>query len=276
LKALFRKAAEIFKKVASACKKAAVKCVALLKKLDTKSKIAISLMLVIVVSSTAASATLAKYSWTDDGDIAVSAKSFYFESNLLKTTPETYNVYSDSITFDLMNYPDNERTSEVDIQYTVTITSPDGGSLGTGTNTEGTIKCKVNANDEVYTPAKAVVKYSGLTQGKTYVVTATANAPYTKTISASFYMEPGNYSLNYEIEDKIDYVLLTFSTLDYLGSVTITWQEGYVPDNSEPIMASAVGTSHPTTVSSNTTYTIKFYKTGSAVFNQSAFTVTAN
>ena len=277
MKAIFRKIAEISKKAASACKKAAVKCVTLLKTLDTKSKIAISLMLVISVSTTAFSATLAKYSKTNDSDIAVSPKSFYFESNLLKTTPpETYHVYSDTIKFDLMNYPDNERTSEVDITYTVTITSPDGGSLGTGTNTSGTLYCKVNDSDEVYTPAKATVTYSGLTQGKNYVVTATATAPYTKTISASFYMEPGDYSLVSSVENKIDYVLLTFSTLDYMGSVTITWQEGYVPDNSEPIMANAEGSPHVTTVSSNTTYTIKFYKTASADFNQSAFTVEAN
>lgn len=276
MKALFNKIAEVSKRIASACKtaalktasvckKAAVTSVALLKKLDTTSKIAISVLLIVGVSTTAVSTTLAKYSQTTDNDIAITAKSFYFESNLLKNSNEVYNIYSDTITFDLMNYPDNERLSEVNIAYTVTITSSDGGSLGTGTNTTGTL----TAN----TPAKATVSYSGLSQGKHYTITATASESYSKTISASFYIVPGNYNLTSTVENKVDYVLLTFSTVDYMGNVTITWQEGCVPDNSEPIMTSAIGTSHTTTVTSNTTYTIKFYKTGNATYNASAFTV---
>ena len=284
MKALFTKIAEVSKRIASACKtaalatasvckKAAVTSVALLKKLDTTSKIAISVLLIVGVSTTAVSTTLAKYSQTTDNDIAIAPKSFYFESNLLKNSNEVYNVYSDTITFDLMNYPDNERLSEVNIAYTVTITSPDGGSLGTGTNTSGELKCKANEKDENYINSKATVSYSGLTQGKNYTITATSSGSYSKAISAKFYIVPGNYNLTATVENKVDYVLLTFSTVDYMGEVTITWQSGYVPDNSEPIMTSATGTSHTTTVTSNTTYTIKFYKTGNATYNASAFTV---
>ena len=122
-------------------------------------------------------------------------------------------------------------------------------------------------------PTKTTVTYTGLTQGKTYTVTAKATAPYTKTLSATFTIANGNYNVTYDVEDKTDYVLLTFSTVDYAGNVNITWQNGYVPDNSEPIMTSATGTSHTTEVTSNSTYTLKFYKNGNVNYNASAFSV---
>lgn len=280
LKNIAKKTASAIKiaavKTAAACKKFALGCASRFKELDRKKKIAIALALTVGISAAAggAAVTLAKYRKEHAGDKALSAMSFYFESNLLNGGTTTYNIYSDTISFDLMNYPDMERVSEVDIKYTVTISSSDGGSLGTGTNTQGTLSCKTNASDTAYKQSKSTVTYSGLTQGKHYTVTAKATAPYTKTISASFYIVPGNYNITSSVEDKGDYVLLTFSTIDYTGNVKITWQNGYVPDNSEPIMTSAIGTSHNTSVTSNTTYTIKFYKTQNATYNASAFSVT--
>ena len=289
MKALFQKMAEKLKnaavktalackiaavKTASVCKRTAVSCASKFKSLDRKKKIAIALALTLGLSTSAGVAvTLAKYSQQHATDKALSAKSFYFESNLLKSGGASYRIYSDTITFDLMNYPDETRTSEVDITYNVTITSSDGGSLGTGTNTSGTLKSKPNNDYVGYLPTQTTVTYTGLTQGKNYTVTASASTPYTKTISASFYIVPGNYDLTSKVEDHTDYVLIEFSTLDYVGNVNITWQNGYVPDNSEPIMTNATGTSHNTSVTSNTTYTIKFFKTGNATFNASAFSV---
>ena len=67
---------------------------------------------------------------------------------------------------------------------------------------------------------------------------------------------------------------MTITTEDFDGNVTITWQGGYVPDNSETILREATGNSHTAKLSGHSVYTLKFYKTDSnATYNTSAFTV---
>ena len=212
--------------------------------------------------------TYAKYHNRRVSDSSASAKNFYFNSNILTTNGEDYDIYSDRISFDLMNYNGELQTSAVDIAYNVTLTSSDGGAIPAGTNTSGTITASSNN--------KVTVTYTGLTPGKTYTVTAKATSPYTKTISATYRIVDGDYRISHTVEDRGDYVLFTFLTDDYIGNVNLTWQNGYVPDNSVPILATATGTSHTTTISHKSVYSLKFYKTDmNASFNASAFTVSA-
>ena len=215
--------------------------------------------------------TYASYKRKHASDNALSAKSFYFESNLLKKDGATYKIYSDTISFNLTNFPDELRSSDVDITYNVTISSVDGGALPQDPNRTATLFAKESG---VKTPASSTITYTGLELGKTYTVIAQATLPYTKTISATFEMVVGNYQVPYTLEDHGDYVVMNISTTDYLGNVNISWQNGYVPDNSAPILTNASGTSCTTSVTHNSSYTLKFFKTDSnVIYDATAFSL---
>lgn len=257
------KTKSLCKFIASKTKSAALK----FNSLGKKKMLAIILSVTVGVTAlVGAGVTYASYKRKLATDKAVSAKSFYFESNVLESGGIEYDLYNNAIKFDIMNYSDGLKTSEVDIDYNVTISSSDGGALGTGTNTSGKL-LKDAAN-------KTTVTYTGLTLGKTYTVTAEATKPYTKTISATFKLVEGDYEILSVKEDCENYVLLTIKTLDFADNVNITWQNGYVPDNSEPILATATGTSHTTVLSHNSVYTLKFYKTADVTYDENAFSVT--
>ena len=231
-----------------------------LNNLGRKKTLAIVLSItfgVVIVASVGI--TYAKYRKQHSSDNAFSAKSFYFESNLLKKDGATYSIYNNKITFDITNFPDELRSSDVDITYEVNITSPDGGTIPQNPTRTGTILAKQQGG-ETKTPTSVTIEYDGLDFGKTYTVTAMSTLPYTKTISATFITVAGNYQVPYTLVDNGDYVLMTLTTTDYVGNVNISWQNGYVPDNSEPILTNATGTSHVASVVNNSTYTLKFFK----------------
>lgn len=251
--------------IASKTKSAALK----FNSLGKKKMLAIILSVTVGVTAlVGAGVTYASYKRKLATDNAVSAKSFYFVSNVLESGGIEYDLYNNAIKFDIMNYSDGLKTSEVDIDYNVTISSSDDKNVGNvvGTNTSGKL-LKDAAN-------KTTVTYTGLALGKTYTVTAEATKPYTKTISATFKIVEGNYEILSVKEDRGDYVLLTLRTLDFADNVNITWQNGYVPDNSEPILATATGTSHTTAIAHNSAYTLKFYKTADVTYDENAFSVT--
>lgn len=184
------------------------------------------------------SGAVAKYIHTNSGENLVSAKEFYFVSNLLKAEQGEYilNSNADSITFTLENHIDELRSSEVDIKYTVTVmtdaeTPPslrlEGG--GSGASVTGTLAANALSD--------ASITLSDLVSGETYTVIATGTAGYEHTISAKFTVSDKMENVYYNIASHGEYVLLTVWTENVSGQLNVYINKtGFIPDNTDPVM----------------------------------------
>lgn len=209
--------------------------------------------------------TLAKYMIEDERKDPIAAKSFYFESDMLAPASETaqYTLKAgvDEISFELMNYPDELRSSDVDISYKVTL-SRDGTEKETK---EGTITKEGR---------KAAISFSNLEAG-TYVVEASATSPYTKTLVGKFTIVDTDYELSYDVSDGANSptLIVKVATVDYSGDVVLSWPEGVLPDNTDELLKSATGNSHTVRMESQSEYTFRFFKTNPAnVYNNEQIT----
>ena len=235
--------------------------------IKTKKHMALFIIsfVIMIASLTLGTVTLARYIRRISSDGVIDPNKFYFESNLLTLDGASYELATDSITFDLKSYDDNLRHSEVDIDYEVSITCSDGGVQipeATKSDTLPAGKSRVS------------IEYNGLVLGKTYTVTASATAPYTKTISASFTLPSENEAVMLERSDSADgYIAyLTLKTGNVAKSGIVTWQEGYVPMNAYAPMEHASGTSNNVTLEPNRVYVLSFLKSDlSAEYNPGDF-----
>ncbi len=221
-------------------------------------------LLLISLAGTA-TGVIAKYIYEKKIDNPVEAKAFYFVSDLLEepAVNGTFPAYTlrdgeQTISFRLMNHPDSLRKSEVDITYNIKVTSLDGqqtyysttGSIskdadpGTGTGT-GTV--------QITTPK--------LNWG-TYVVTATATAPYTQTLKARITLVKTDDDIRFTVNDSAGSptLLLTVETDDYIGDLTIEWNNVLLPDNTDPKMKNAAAQSAEVTFHGPGEYTFLFFK----------------
>ena len=170
----------------------------------------------------------AKYVQTKDNTATAAAVNAYFTSDLLDGTTHTISPNSDgtaSVTFRLQNHADELRYSEADLTYTVTVdngatVSPDGGTIQAGKNHD------------------ADITLSGLKAGQSYTVTATTSEPYVMKLTGTIQVSAVNSGITVSTEDKTQYVLVTVSTADYSGNVTLNYPAGLIPDNTDSMMAS--------------------------------------
>lgn len=227
-------------------------------KLNIKSKARLILfvasLIAIVASLTLGAITFARYISEKKSDGVFVPSKFYFESNLLTLDGAEYDIATDSITFDLKSYDDNLRHSEVDIDYEVSITCADGGvTVPSGINTEGTLAKGAS---------RVSVQYNGLVLGKAYTVTASATAPYTKTISATFNLpdEDSEVTVLRDVSPDGFVATLTLKTGNVAKTGIVRWQDGYVPINAYAPMKNASGTSNNVTLEPNRTYVLNFLK----------------
>lgn len=202
--------------------------------------------------------SLAKYLYQAKKDPLFAAKAFYFESDLLSgASGGSYPKYTlktgvDTIEFTLENYPDGLRYSEVDIVYDVVLTK-EGVTVGAlnGQTIDG------NARNSVS------VSFDDLAAG-TYVVTATATAPYASTLRAQFTVVDRSELVSFSVRDEVGSPVLqmTVQTADYEGEVTITWPEGVLPDNMDLLLEDASNDTRcvEVNVEAESEYTFLFYK----------------
>lgn len=189
------------------------------------------MVIVLLVCTLTVSIVAAKYITEKSSEGSVRASEFYFTSDFLDGKNHTLVPGSTSITFTLGNHGDDLRYSEVDINYTVTVTPEDSGAKvdvnGTGKN-EGTLK-----KDEI---SDASVKISALQPGKKYIVTATGKGGYEKTLTTTIVVPDQTSKLYYHIDNSAgDYTLLTvWNEGDEAGTVNITYTG--IPDNTNPNM----------------------------------------
>ena len=175
----------------------------------------------------------AKYAHQETKMNPVTSKSFYFTSDVLSEAGSTYTLSGDTtqISFELRNYEDDLRWSDSDIVYTYNVTnSADNSSVKSET---GTI-----AHSESSKSSKSIT-VDGLSAG-TYTVTAEATKPYSKTLKGTFTIPAENTELSYTVSDQkgSPYALLTVSTGNYSGNITISWPAGVIPDSTQDAFAS--------------------------------------
>lgn len=236
-------------------------------KSNPKLNIIFNIAVLVVIPCLIIGATVAKYISEDEVDMAYSAKNFYFESDLLKEdiTDAEYNYAEgiDSISFYLKNNADSLRFSEVDINYTATLTK-DGTVIDIKT---GTI-----AKDAVNTSA---VQFDNL-EGGEYVVTAEATSPYSKTLTGKFILAGVDKTLSWDIVDSANspIVELTVTSKGYDGLITISYPEGIQPDNTDSKLETVTSTYVTSRFEKSSSYTYTFFKTNPAtVFTKDSFSV---
>ena len=197
-----------------------------------RSRIIIVTVLVLLLLTLGG--VFAKYIYNDGGKGLLSAKEFYFTSNLLTENTAKYvlNSQTTEVSFTLGNNADKLRYSQDDVEYTVTVECKNGGS---------TPSIVYADSEQVLTGGsvdQTTVTLTGLTMGGTYIVSAVGEAGYQKTLKAEFTVSDKEESVYMHLDTSNDaYVLLTVWTENVKGTLTIeATKAGLIPDNTDPIL----------------------------------------
>ena len=190
---------------------------------------------VLIVLLFTVGGVFAKYIYNSGGMGLLSAKEFYFTSNLLTENTAKYvlNSQTTEISFALGNNADKLRFSQDDIKYSITVGCKSGDSYP-----EENIKYadseQVLSGGSVDTTS---VTLEGLTMGETYIVTATGRAGYKQTLKAEFTVSDKEENVHMHLDTSNDaFVLLTVWTHNMTGPLTVITPAGLIPDNTDPIL----------------------------------------
>lgn len=190
---------------------------------------------VLIVLLFTVGGVFAKYIYNSGGMGLLSAKEFYFTSNLLTENTAKYvlNSQTTEISFALGNNADKLRFSQDDIKYSITVGCKSGDSYP-----EENIKYadseQVLSGGSVDTTS---VTLEGLTMGETYIVTATGKAGYKQTLKAEFTVSDKEENVHMHLDTSNDaFVLLTVWTHNMTGPLTVITPAGLIPDNTDPIL----------------------------------------
>lgn len=180
----------------------------------------------------AAGGIYGKYVQQSTGDGLVSAKAFYFESNVL-AAPNSYGEYplyelaagTTSFSFNLENFVDDLRYAGYDITYDVvtiggSISDSGGGKISGGSRNSSTITL------------------DGLADGQTYTVTAKTTNGYYKILGAEFRIAtPASGIYAYlDTETNSHFVELILWTENTNGTLTVDAPDtGLIPDTTKGV-----------------------------------------
>jgi hypothetical protein len=152
-----------------------------------------------------------------------------------------------------MNHADDLRYSEVEIAYTVSVTSKDDTNF-TDPQITGTLKQNETSD--------ATVTIENLSPGKTYTITATGKGGFEKTLTATITVRSASSNIYWYVTTDDPVVLLTIWTENATGKVEIT-PNGLLPDNTWAGMENwKTGESKKISVDAYSSYTFRFIRTG--------------
>lgn len=182
------------------------------RKIITGVSFALGLIIVLCVAL-----MLAKYKINLGEQHELTSQNFYFSSNFLKSEEEptpTYEIYGNTVTFEVRNYIDSLRINETDISYEVTA---EGCAIVTSSDT----LWKGEKNSESITLTYA---FPSGEQQKEITVSVIGTGKFTQTLKATFKFIKYD-GLKYEIKDetKRDYAELYIYTGKAASDVTISW-----------------------------------------------------
>lgn len=162
----------------------------------------------------------AKYKMNLGEQSEITSRNFYFSSNFLKSDeePPVYEIYGNTVTFEVRNYIDSLRYNATEINYTVTAE----GVTFENDKTSGTLNGGTAKSESI----TLTYAFADNEDQKDIIVTATGTGDYTQTIKAKFVLiKP--YNLRYEIKDQVnrDYAELYIYTGNTASNVTINWNK---------------------------------------------------
>jgi len=172
--------------------------------------------------------------------IATSEADFYFTSDLLSDAAEVpvYQINHDwataaTINFELRNYENQLNVSDRPITYSVSA-EPAGGSAGGTIVPNGTVGQRRPVRLTVPVPANPAAPLEVL-------VTAVSSRPYAKTLQGRFVILP---AISFSVADNSGSPVATLTlalsrAAQSSRNVTIGWQEGAVPDMTNPLVLNA-------------------------------------
>lgn len=229
-----------------------------------KKKILILLSL-FCVSIFFISIVSAKYMHQTENTGTITAKEFYFKSDILDGN--THTVTADttgtaSVKITLMNHEDELRYSETDISYEIKIKN-DAGEDVTTKNSEGlTGTLEKGENHD------AAITIQGLQAGRIYTITAsTTGNSYSKTLTGTIVVNSPDKNIYASISDKGEYVEITVWTKEYTGEISLEYPAGLIPDNTDGLLLQARNASENSLATvtlnnwaANTSHVFRFFK----------------
>lgn len=188
-----------------------------MKKRKTVAGVSVALGLIIVLCVTL---MFAKYKINLGEQSEITSKNFYFSSNFLKSNEEpVYEIYGNTVTFEVRNFIDSLRINATDINYTVNTDPADGGTVDTSS---GTLTRAVATSEDI------TLSYNFLENEDQKEITVSVNGTgkFTQTLKATFIFIKYD-GLKYEIKDRAnrDYAELYIYTGKTASNVTINWDK---------------------------------------------------
>ena len=191
------------------------------RKIITGVSVALGLIIVLCVAL-----MFAKYKINLGEQSEITSQNFYFSSNFLKADEvPTYEIYGNTVTFEVRNYIDSLRINDSKISYTVSTTA---GSLKKADGME-------NYAGEELTLAGGAKNSDSITltyefavgeEQKEITVTAESTGVYKKVLSAKFkLLKPDGIA--YEIKDRVgrNYAEMYIYMGNTAQNVTLSWDE---------------------------------------------------
>lgn len=223
----------------------------------------------------------AKYISNYQQEAEIHASNFHFSSNYLEYGSEAEFTVSDwgdhAITFLLHNY-EKENTAliadtaitysiNVDPDWTVSVVDAAGKTV---TDSNGTYTMAASAAASSHS---VTLTYNGDGEPTVVHVSVKAQSPYSKELKARFNLSTKK-GIEYTVEDKGDYNILTLYTNNYYGQVLVEWGDTHSPDNTCDYMGAwRDGTSGTLDAKEYTTYTLIFFENAAGTYNKASFTV---
>ena len=208
----------------------------------------------------------AKYVQTSEYNDAVTAKEFYFSSDLLDgelhEIPALGENGTAEVTFHLMNHEDQLRYSRLPVSYEVTWVNEDCKNQSTA-ETENRIIGEMSAGrGGNYDTNDVEIAISGLEAGNTYRITARSVAPYTKTLTGTVRVQAQDKQVHAVLEDLGCYVEVTVWTVDCSEPITLQGADSLIPDNTDIWTQNAkTGEMQTYEMGANTSHQFRLFKT---------------
>lgn len=250
------------------------------------NKVAVIVLMVLLLAAEVIGVAMARYISRNQKEAVIHASNFHFSSNYLNddSNASVYTVSdwgSHNITFYLFNYEQENVSLISDSDITYTISVPDEWNVQVCNSAGDTITPNENSEytmeaSTVTTAHRVTLTYAGDDNDvDSVLVKVVSTSPYEKTMSAEFTLSTKK-GVEYTVEDKGNYNIVTIYTNDYYGTVTVTWNPAtHSPDNTCEGMGSWKNSSPvgELSVQEFTTYTLIFVENKIGNYDTDAFKI---
>lgn len=212
----------------------------------------------------------AKFIHTTQKDDSVTAKDFYFTSDILDgqthTIAATETNGTAKLVFSLKNHVDELRYSQVDVNYTVSAKD----SAGVPVTLTGSNSANVTGTLSAGSVQDQQVTITGLEPGKTYTVTALTENYYKAVLTGTVQVKAADEAVYSTVRDGGAYIEVSVWTVDYSGQVSLSYPAGLIPDNTGDLLKNAKTAASGTadvslgTMNAGTSHVLRFFKPDSS------------